>query len=46
MEKKVENQEVKEDFKNVQTVTKVVLSVTSDSCSKYDKDDSLCDPLS
>ena len=43
---KCENEKVKEDFKNVETVTKVVLSVSRDSCRQYDEDESLCDPRS
>ena len=41
-----ENQKIKEEFKNVKTVTKVVLSVSSASCKEYVEDTSLIDPQS
>ena len=41
-----ENSNVKEDFKNIKTVTKVVLSVSGDSCKEYEEDESLRDPQS
>ena len=41
-----ENSKVKEEFKNIKTVTKVVLSVSWDSCKEYDEDESLIDPQS
>ena len=41
-----ENEKIKEEFKNVTTLTKVVLSVSWDSCKEYVEDTSLIDPLS
>ncbi len=41
-----ENTKVKHDFENVKTVTKVVLSVSSDSCNEYNEDKSLFDSQS
>ena len=41
-----ENKKVKEEFKDVKTVTKVLLSVSSDSCNEYDEDKCLIDPHS
>ena len=41
-----ENKKIKEEFKNIKAVTKVVLSVSLDSCKEYDEDKSLIDPHS
>ena len=41
-----ENKKVKEEFKNVKTVSKVLLSVSSNSCQEYKEDKSLIDPYS
>lgn len=41
-----ENEKVKEEFKDVKTVTQVILSVSSDSCNEYTEDKSLIDPQS
>ena len=46
LDEQCENSNVKEDFKNIKTVTKVVLSVSQDSCKEYDEDESLRDPQS
>ena len=38
-----ENVKIKDEFKNVETVTKVLLSISSDSCKEYEEDKSLID---
>ena len=43
---KCENEQIKKEFQDLQLVSKVLLSVSSDSCSKYDEDESLIDPQS
>ena len=40
------NEKVIEEFKDVKTVTKVVLSISSDSCTEFDEDNSLIDSYS
>lgn len=34
-----ENQKIKNEFKDINTVTKVLLSVSSDSCKEFKPDD-------
>lgn len=40
---KCENEQIKKEFEKVKLVSKVLLSISSDSCSKYDEDKSLID---
>lgn len=43
---KCENEQIKKEFQNVRLVNKVLISVSSDSCNKYDEDQNLFDPQS
>ena len=43
---KCENEEIKDEFKNISLITKVILNVSFDCCKRYSEDNSLIDPQS